>query len=350
MKSGQLVVPNYAGFGVESLMAEMSTVSRRSFFGAAAGAGLFLAGCGSIGGSGRPKLRASTTGKGDSNTEQLLKVAGLAPDDFDIDYSDFSSGHLVVEALNSGALDIGRMSEIPPVFAAASTTQSFRQIAIIHGDVNNQVVLLPKGSPIRSIADLKGKRVGYVRATTAQYFLIRMLEEEGLSWEDIDASAMTVSDGAAAFSRGSLDAWAIYGFAVERAIATEGATILRTALGILSGNYLLVAHVDALADPEKVDIIGQYLNLLQRGYAWVDANQDEWISIVAKDIGVPREYVVEQYRRRSANYEIRPVTTEAAGSQQQVAAVFEAAGLLPAPVDVAPLWDDRFNDVIRKGV
>jgi sulfonate transport system substrate-binding protein len=322
-------------------------LSRRAFVGSAAMSCLVLAGC-STGKGGKPSLRVSVTGKGESNTRLLFKAAGLAPEGYDVQYSDFASGHLVVEALNGGSLDYGGMSEIPPIFAAASTIQSFRQIAVAHGDVNNQVVLVPKGSRARSIADLKGKRVGYVRATTTQYFLIRMLEDAGLSWDDITPVAMGVSDGAAAFSQGALDAWAIYGFPIQRAIATEDARILLTANGILSGNYLVAAHVDSLADPEKARIIGEYLQLVQKGYRWAAANSDTWARLIATDIGVPEAYVLDQFRRRSANYEIRPVTEAAIASQQEVARVFEKAGLLPHAVDVRPLWDTRFNDLIRK--
>jgi len=323
--------------------------SRRVFLGSAAAGVLVLTGCGSKK-KAIPRLRASVTGKGEGDTRLLLKSAHLAPEGFEVQYSEFASGHLVVEALNGGSLDYGGMSEIPPIFAAASTIQSFKQIAVLHGDVNNQVVLVPKGSPARSIADLKGKRVGYVRATTAQYFLIRMLEEVGLTWDDIVPVAMGVSDGAAAFSQGALDAWAIYGFPIQRAIATEGARILRTANGILSGNYLVAAHVDALADSERVKIIGEYLTLLKRGFAWAVENRDQWAGIIATDIGVPKEYVVDQFRRSTAPYSLQPVTKETIASQQQVANVFQKAGLLPKPVDVRPLWDDRFNDVILKEV
>lgn len=323
-------------------------LSRRAFLGTGAAACLMVAGCGRGGQDGKPHLRVSLTGKGETDTRLLFKAAGIKPDGFDIRYSEFSSGHLVVEALNSGSLDYGGMSEIPPIFAAASTIQSFRQIAVFHGDVNNQVVLLPKGSKARSIADLKGKRVGYVRATTSQYFLIRMLEEAGLGWDDIIPVAMTVADGTAAFSQGALDAWAIYGFPIQRAIATEGARILRTANGILSGNYLIAAHVDALADPEKSRIIGDYLGLVQKAFDWAVTNQDEWATIVAKEIGVPRAYVVDQFRRKSANYELRPVTDAAIASQQQVADIFHKAGLIPKPVDVRPLWDARFNAKISR--
>lgn len=325
-------------------------LSRRLFLGTGAGvATLLITGC-SKGQSGRPTLRISVTGKGEGDAALLFKAAGIKPEGFDLAYSEFQSGHLVVEALNGGSLDFGGMSEIPPIFAAASTIQSFRQIAVAHGDVNNQVVLVPKESSARSIADLKGKRVGYVRATTSQYFLIRMLEDVGLGWDDIKPVAMGVSDGAAAFSQGALDAWAIYGFPIQRAIATEGARILKTAYGILSGNYLVAAHVDALADPDKAKIIAHYLALLQRAYGWAAAHQDEWAGIIAADIGVPVAYVRDQFRRKSATYELRPVTQEAIASQQKVADLFFQQKLLPKAVDVRPLWDDRFNaDLPKRG-
>jgi sulfonate transport system substrate-binding protein len=304
-----------------------------------------LAGCAKAQNS---ALRVSITGKGESDYRLLFKAAGIAPD-FPLAYSEFQSGHLVIEALNSGSLDFGGASEIPPVFAAASTIQSFRQIAVYHGDVNNQVVLVPKGSAIKDLAGLKGKRVGYVRATTSQYFLIQMLRSVGLAWSDIDAVALTVTDGAAAFSQGSLDAWAIYGFPIQRAIATEGARILKTALGFLSGNYVLIAHSDALADAAKSRQIAAYMGLQRRALAWANANQDRWAAIVAADIGVPTSYVRDQFRRKSASFELRPVTRVAIASQQKVADVFTDAGLIPRRVDVRGLWDPRFNADLTKG-
>ena len=308
---------------------------------------MLLSACGTAAGK-RPTLRVSITGKGEGDYRLLFRAAGIKVEGFDIAYNEFQSGQLVVEALNGGSLDFGGMSEIPPIFAAASTIQSFRQIAVVHGDVNNQVVLVPKGSRAKSIADLKGKRVGYVRATTSQYFLIRMLEEVGLGWDDIKPVAMGVSDGAAAFSQGALDAWAIYGFPIQRAIATGGAHILRTAHGILSGNYLAAAHVDALADPGRAKLIAAYLGLLQQAFGWAAAHQDEWARIVSQDIGVPLAYVRDQFRRKSASFELRPVTSDAIASQQKVADLFCAQKLLPRPVDVRPLWDDRFNNAIPK--
>lgn len=314
--------------------------------GAALGVGLLLGGCHPR--QGAETLRVSLVGKGDSDLSLLLKTAGLKSEGYSVDYSRFQGGNLVVEALNGGSLDYGGMSEIPPIFAAASATQSFRQIAVLHGDVNNQVVLVPKGSRIESLHDLKGKRVGYIKATTAQYFLIQMLKSVGLGWGDITPVAIGVTDGAAAFSSGALDAWAIYGFPIQRAIATEGARILKTALGYLSGNYLVVAHVDALNDPHQLDLIGRYIRLSKQAYAWAAAHQDQWAHAVSSDIGVPLAYVQDQFRRASDVYSLRPVTDAAIRSQQQVADVFAEQKLIPHPVDVRPLWDDRFNAIIQE--
>lgn len=324
--------------------------SRRGLLlgGGALGAGLMLLGCGR--GHKEAVLRASITGKGEGDIGLMIRTAGLAPQGFRVEYSNFQSGHLVVEALNGGSLDYGGVSEIPPVFAAASTIQSFRQIAVTHGDVNNQVILVPKGSRIETLADLKGKRVGYIRATTAHYFLIRMLQSVGLGWDDITPVAIGVSDGAAAFSSGALDAWAIYGFPIQRALATEGARILKTAHGFLSGNYLVAAHVDALKDPAKVELIGQYLRLVKQAFAWAATHKDAWAAAIAQDIGVPLAYVQDEFRRASDVYTLRPVDEAAIRSQQQVADVFAEQKLIPHAVDVRPLWDDRFNAIIQEKV
>ncbi len=313
---------------------------------AALGGVLAVPGCAPKATSAAKPLRVAIVGKGEADSQLALHAAGVRPN-FPVGYSHFESGHMVIQAMDARALDYGGMSEIPPIFAAGSGAVSFRQIAVLNGDVNNQVVLVPGGSAITDLAGLKGKRVGYVKATTSQYYLLRMLQSVDLSWGDITPVAMSVADGEAAFSTGALDAWAIYGFPIERAVATQGARILRTALGFLSGNYIVSAHVDALADPKRSAEVGRYLLAVGQAYAWAAAHQDHWAQLVAKDIGVPLAYVQDEFRRKSANYTLRPVTPAAIASQQNVADVFAQQKLIPAAVDVRPLWDDRFNALIQ---
>lgn len=149
------------------------------------------------------------------NWRALLDAAGLQQAPYRIDWRELNNGVLHIEAINGDALDLGSGSEIPPVFAARQKAQ-LKLVAAIHEDLNNQVTVARKDAPAQSIADLKGRRVGYVRATTAHYFLGKQLAEAGLSFNDIQAVNLSPADGLSAFARGDLDAWAIYGAGERR--------------------------------------------------------------------------------------------------------------------------------------
>ncbi|MET0271694.1 MAG: ABC transporter substrate-binding protein [Phenylobacterium sp.] len=272
----------------------------------------------------------------------LLRAAGLDDAPYRIAWSEFGAGNLITEAIDARAVDIGSMSEIPPIFVAGRPTQ-VRLVAVLRGDVNAQVTLVPKGSTVRSAAELKGKRVGYVRATTAQYFLARLLGEHGLTFADIEPVALSPQDGLSAFGQGSLDAWVIYGVQGALARARLGARVLATGLGRLSGNYVQAAAADALDAPAKRAAIADHLQRLKRGYAWANANPDPWAEIQGAATGAPVEIYRQIHRERSAPSILGPVDEAAIASQQAVADGFAALGAIPAKVDVRPLWNPVFN-------
>lgn len=274
--------------------------------------------------------------------QNLLPAAGLADTPYRLAYSEFAGGNLIAEAISARALDIGSMSEIPPIFVAGKAPL-LKLVAVQRADVNAQVVLVPQASTIRSGADLKGKRVGFVKATTAHYFLIRLLAESGLTFADIQPIALSPQDGLAAFGRGALDAWVIYGVQGNIARARLKARVLTTGLGRLSGNYVHAALSEAIDDPARRGAIVDYLGRLRRAYAWADQNAEAWSQAQSKTTGVPAEIYLQQHRERSAPTTIGPVDTAAIASQQQVADVFAQAGVIPAKVDVTSLWSQALN-------
>ncbi|NYH21638.1 sulfonate transport system substrate-binding protein [Paraburkholderia bryophila] len=291
------------------------------------------------------RLRVATYKGGDAT---LLKTAGLADTPYTIDWAEFQSGNAMVEAMNGGALDIASGSEIPPIFARLQNAQ-VRVIAVYKDDVNNQVVLVPKGSTIRSIADLKGKRVGYLRATTTHYYLLRMLEEAGLSFNDIQATSLAPRDGFAAFNAGSLDAWAIYGYNVPLAISRSGARVLKNANGYLSGNYLYYGHPATLTEPLRRAASADLLVRLQRACTWFGQHQDAYAKVLSAELRVPEEAIVSLYRNQSQLRRIAGTTAADIASEQQVADTFARAGVIDRHVDVAPLWTDTFNAALAHG-
>lgn len=275
----------------------------------------------------------------------LLKLAGEDNTPYRVAWSEFASGNVMVEAINAGAIDYAYGSEIPSIFAAASGAK-VKVVGVIKGDVNEQVVLVPKDSTITSIADLRGKRVGYVRATTTHYYLLRMLADSGLSFADIKPVNMTPGDGFAAFRSGALDAWAIYGYSVP--IAREaGARVLKTAQGYLSGNYLSVANPDALADPGKAAAIGDLMARIGRAYRWIDGHHREFADAQSAQLGVPADAILSLLDNVSQPRRLVAPDDAAVASQQAVADTFAAAGVLPRKVDVAPLWDRRLGTYLE---
>ena len=317
--------------------APLSLLSRRSLLAGSAG----LVALAAAPGLSRAATTADLAGvtvraaKYKGREDNLLRAAGQLDTPYAVTFGEFPSGNVIVEAMNAGAIDVGSMSEI-------------KAVAIIADDVNNQVVLVPKDSPIRTPADLAGKRVGYVRATTTQYYLARILKAAGLSFADITGVPLTPADGRAAFDQGAIDAWAIYGYSVPITIAASGARVLVTANGYLSGNYIYAVREEALADPALSAAIGDYLLRMKRAWAWQQAHLEDWATIFSGAIGVPRDIVLGQLRNASQPNDLRPVTDGAVASVQAVADTFVELGLVPGPIDVAPLFDRRYGDLLAK--
>jgi sulfonate transport system substrate-binding protein len=231
----------------------------------------------------------------------LLTASGQANTPYRIDWRELNNGVLHIEAINGDALDLGSGSEIPPVFAARQKS-SVKLVAVTHEDLNNQATLARKDAPIRSIADFKGKRVGYVRATTSHYYLAKQLAEAGLSFNDIQAVSLTPSDGLSAFARGDLDAWAIYGYNGQLARTQYGARTIKTGVGYLSGNFPIYANPRALDDTLRRAALGDLLQRLQRAFAWSNGNFLAYARAQSAETRVPVGDIVELFNGRSGDY------------------------------------------------
>lgn len=270
----------------------------------------------------------------------LLRLVGLADTPYRVEWSEFGSGNLMLEAANAGALDLAYGSEIPPTFAAVSGAR-VKLVAVIRGDVNEQVVLVPQGSAIRDIAGLKGKRVGFVRATTTHYYLSRMLAEAGLSLSDVQLVNLTPSDGQAAFRSGALDAWAIYGYSVPVA-RQGGARVLRTAQGILSGNYPYFIRAGLADEPARAEAARDLLDRIRRAMPFIQERPAEYAAAQAAVLNVPEPTIRALLDNVSQARSLAPADDAAVASHQAVADEFARIGVIPRRVDVAPLWDRGF--------
>ncbi len=307
----------------------------------------------SAGVAGTPDLSRVTLRVGETGYQRqrlYLESAGLANTPYKVEYATFDSGSLQLQAMAAGNLDLASASEIPPIFASQSAGGgNFKVIAVLQSNTLLQELLIPKGSPVKSVADLKGKKVGYVASTTAHYFLFKLLEQAGLGWNDVEPVKLTVPNGVTALLSGNIDALATYGTAVITA-KQAGATTLGSGEKILSGNFNYAATPKAIADPALHAAIVDFLGRQQKAYAWARAHPDDWAKVTAEQTKQPLAQALEVFRTGEEQRPSRllPTSPAAIASEQDVADVFVKAELLKSKVDVASYWTTAFNAEIEK--
>jgi sulfonate transport system substrate-binding protein len=142
--------------------------------------------------------------KGRGTLEEKLKPLG-----YSVVWTEFPSGPPLLEALNVGSVDFGIAGETPPIFAQAAGAPLV-YLAYDPPAPKGEAILVPKDSPLKSVADLKGKKVALNKGSNVHYLLVRALEQAGLKYTDIQTVFLAPADALAAFARGSVDAWVIW--------------------------------------------------------------------------------------------------------------------------------------------
>src|ERR1700733_5153773 len=175
----------------------------------------------------------------------LLKARGslekrLGPRHVEGKWAEFPAGPQLLEGLNVGSIDFGTVGEAPPIFAQAAGAD----LVYVGNEPpasTGEAILVPKNSPIKSVAELKGKRVALNKGSNVHFLLVKLLEKAGVRYTDIDAVFLTPADARAAFERGSVDAWAIWEPFLAAAQTQTGARILANGNGVVSNHQFFLA-------------------------------------------------------------------------------------------------------------
>ncbi|MFB4319433.1 ABC transporter substrate-binding protein [Actinomadura sp. 21ATH] len=275
--------------------------------------------------------------------QALLGAAGeLKNLPYKVTWNQFTSGPPLLEAVHAGALDFGAVGNTPPVFAAAAGSK-IKIVAAADIGLTGQAVLVPKDSPIRTPADLKGRRIGVAKGSSAHYHLLTVLKKAGLGFKDVQPQYLAPPDAMAALSRGGLDAWAIWDPYTAQGQTQAGARILVDGRGYTTGYNLVVAAEKALEDKAKVAALRDYLTRQRRALVWANANVKGWGAVWSRDTGLPVAVAEEAARRRAAR--LIKVDDTLVRNEQLVADAFRDEKLIPGSVDIGRFVDRRFNDI-----
>ena len=272
----------------------------------------------------------------------ILKARGtlekrLAPLGVGISWTEFNAGPIQLEALNVGAIDFGDVGEAPPIFAQAAGAPLVYAGATLPRP-RLEAVIVPKGSPIKTVADLKGKRIGYNKGSNVQYFLVKLLEKHGLKYGDVQSIFLPPPDARAAFEKGAIDAWIIWDPFLAAAQKTLEAQFLADATGIVKNRgYYFSSRDFATKNTDVLKIAIDEINAID---TWASKNQAAAADELSKVLGLDKS-ITELHLSR-ATFGTALVTREILAEQQAIADTFFELKLIPkklnllhaAPVDL----------------
>lgn len=308
-------------------------ISRRMLLQAAAATG-WTAGFGSVRAQGVPQEVRIGTQKGaaifvvarkQQVIEQRLKTLGVQS----VKWVEFQFGPPMLEALGAGAIDLGSVGDTPPIFAQAGGTQIVYAAASPSAE---HAVLVPGNSPVKTLADLKGKRVAFGKGSSAHNVAIKALALGGLTLKDIEPTYLAPADATAAFNGGKLDAWVVWDpyFAIGE--LHYGARVLAdTSDKRLASSAYTMAHRDFATKHPAV--LAATLDEIAKVTAWAGQHRDELAGIASEATGIDVKSWQKAFAR--AEFTLGPVTAAHVGQQQQLADSFQALGIIPKKLNVA---------------
>lgn len=264
----------------------------------------------------------------------LLKGRGtlekrLAPLGVSLKWTEFTAGPVQLEALNVGSIDFGDVGEAPPIFAQAAGAP-LAYVAATVPRPRTEAVLVPKGSAIRGVPELKGRKVALNKGSNVHYFLVKLLEKHGLRYADVDVVFLPPADARAAFEKGSIDAWVIWDPFLAAAEKTLEARLLADATGVV-GNRAYYFSSLQYAD-RNTDILRVAIEEINKIDIWAKVNRELLAAELAPLFGIPKPVLDLSTSR--AEYGTGPLTPAILAEQQKIADTFHDLKLIPKRIQV----------------
>ena len=288
---------------------------------ALSGASLVLAACGQAGQRNGATLRVGSQRGG---TKALMIAADVLDGlPYTIEWSEFAAAQPLMEAIGSGAVDVGVAGDAPFLFAYNSGSPvkaAQAQVPVVRPKEALGIVV-PGSSPARNLADLKGKKVATTRGSIGHYLILRALEAEKLPPDYVAITYLSPSDAKAALQSGAVQAWSTWVPYISMAIA-DGYRVL-----VDAQNLALSIGFDAVSDAaiaDKRDMLKDFLAREAKALIWAKDHVDAYAAVLSKETGLPLPIAREMAARNSR--QAVPFTPDLIAEQQAVVDAFHKAG------------------------
>lgn len=269
----------------------------------------------------------------------LLEISGQAKDlPYKIEWSEFPAAAPILEAINAGALDVGYTGDLSFLTVYANGAP-IKAIGGTKSDPKTQAILVRSDSPIKSAADLKGRKLAGTRAGWGQFLIAATLEKAGYKNEDVTFAPLGPVEAKLALLAGSIDGWAVWDPYVSFAILKDNARIVADGDGLTPTITFIVASDQAIAT--KRAAIADFLSRLNRARLWSLDHIPEYAKNTSELTKLPEDVLARAYAAQRTS----PIVIDNSIVREFQDAADRAAryGIVAKQVDVSKAVDRSFT-------
>lgn len=209
-----------------------------------------------------------------------------------IEFKVFSYGAPENQAMAAGEIQIASAGMGPAIVAAARLPAKLLAISIL----DQTAIIIPKDSPIKSVKDLKGKKIAFPGKGSQQYpLLVKALSDAGLKIEDVELFKTKGSDVPSLLANKSVDAGITWDPHISAALADGHSKVLLKAekiMPIKAGHYIgngVYAREDFIA--AKPELVQDIVTAIVKAIDFILKNEDKAIDMWVKQIGFPEKVI-----------------------------------------------------------
>ncbi|WP_405565001.1 ABC transporter substrate-binding protein [Streptomyces phaeochromogenes] len=280
-----------------------------------------------------------TIGDQAKTLQTILAGSGaLKGADYKVKWAEFEGAAPLFQAVQAGAADTTYSADLPALQALSGGVK-FKNVAALKNDGHHTGIVVRKNSDVKSVKDLKGKKVvvSSAKGSIAEYLLANVLQQNGLKYSDVKVQYLLPTDAQAAFSSGKVEVWATFGVYQAVGLQQGGRLLVDGADGRISGYGFIGASEKTLADKAKKAALGDFLKRLGTALKWTSTHQDAYaVAIVERNGADP---AIAKTLASAAYSKVLPVTPEVNKTVQDVADLMHGIGVLDPNVDVAKSAD-----------
>lgn len=272
--------------------------------------------------------------------EEAYKKIGVK-----VKWIEFQSGPPQFEGIAANKLDFTEVGNTPVIGGQAADVP-FKEIAVTADGYLGNGILVNKDSNIKTIKDLKGKKIAVAKGSSAFGFLYQVLKLANIDPSDVDIIQLQPDEATPAFENGSVDAWSIWEPFISIETIQNNAKILVNGKDInISSPSFAVARQGIIDDnPEYVDT---FLKVFSRAAEWRAKNQDEAVEFYAKARNLKPEVVRSVLN--NTNSFAKPITDNFVEGQQKVADLLTELKAIEKPIDTSKVTENQFVEKLQKG-